>query len=188
MHAPTHVHTYSHTHEHTHTHTEPAEEPQNADSAVKAEDVPSITVEEPASEETLSSTLKRKRDSKTPSLTVTKPARKLPDQGVEMKGYIHRKKPGLGAKWDKTYCVLTYQAVYFSTMQDNTEYSHMLSLTGDNQQASISEKKGHDRSSKVEHIKREREFQTLYNIMSLINLCTKNHAYERLMVSKAYTL
>ena len=150
MHARAHTHMLTHIHTHTHTHTEPSEEPQTAESAVKAEDVPSITVEEPASEESLSSTLKRKRDSKTPALAVTKPARKLPDQGVEMKGYIHRKKPGLGTKWDKSYCVLTYQAVYFSTMQDNTEYSHMLSLTGDNLQASISEKKGHDRSSKVE--------------------------------------
>ena len=65
-----------------------------------------------------------------------------------MKGYMYRKKPGLGNRWEKAYCVLTYQAMYFTTMQDNTEYNHMLSLMGDAQKI-LSEKKGHDKNSKV---------------------------------------
>ena len=106
--------------------------------------MPSITVEEPVNEEGLSSTLKKKRDSK--ALAVSKPVRKLPEQGVEMKGYIHRKKQGLGSKWDKTYCVLTYQAIYFSPAPDS-DYNQTLSLTAD---SGISEKKGHDKNSKVQ--------------------------------------
>ena len=68
-----------------------------------------------------------------------------------MKGYIYRKKAGLGTRWDKTYCMLTYQAIYFTTMQDNSEYNHMLTLTGDtHDQRMLSEsKKGHDKNSMV---------------------------------------
>ena len=130
------------------THAEPSEEAAVAEPAIKPEDVPCITVDEPAveNEEEQTGTLKKKRENK--GLAVTKPLRKLPDQGVEMKGYIHRKRQGLGTRWDKTYCVLTYQALYFTTMQDNTEYSSMLSLTTD-LKANISEKKGHDKKTKV---------------------------------------
>jgi hypothetical protein len=65
-----------------------------------------------------------------------------------MKGYMYRKKPGLGTRWEKTYCVLTYQAMYFTTVQDNTEYNHMLSLMGDAQKT-LSKMKGHDKNSMV---------------------------------------
>ena len=127
---------------------EPPEEPTAVtDSALE---IPSITVEQPPSPATPStpthedtSTLKKKK-----ALGVSKPAKRLPDQGVEMKGYMYRKKPGLGTRWEKAYCVVTYQAMYFTTMQDNTEYNHMLSLMGDGEKT-ISEKKGHDKNSKV---------------------------------------
>ena len=153
-HTHTFMYTYSpltHTHTHTHILTEPSEEPAAADSSLE---VPSITIEQPPSsvaphtpthEDT--PTLKKKRESGK-ALNVSKPARKLPEQGVEMKGYMYRKKPGLGTRWEKTYCVLTYQAMYFTTMQDNMEYNHMLSLMGDAQKT-LSEKKGHDKNSKV---------------------------------------
>ena len=149
-----------HVHKHSLTHSlslslclslsEPAEEPAVADSSL---DVPSITIEQPPSSSPVATpqtpthedtpTLKKKK-----ALGVSKPAKKLPEQGVEMKGYIYRKKPGLGTRWEKTYSVLTYQAMYFTTMQDNVEYNHMLSLMGDAQKT-LSEKKGHDKNSKV---------------------------------------
>lgn len=132
--------------------TESLEESGTADSAA---DVPSITVEEPTSPQSAANqdtgTLKKKqRDNKT--LAASKLARKLPELGVEMKGYMYRKKPGLGARWDKTYCVLTFQAMYFTSMSDNEEYNHMLSLMGD-MQKTMSESKGRDRNSKVRQSK-----------------------------------
>ena len=135
-------------------HTEPEEEGPIPESEITPEHVPSITVEEPLpanEEEPISSTLKKKRESKALAVPKPAPVRKLPEQGVEMKGYIHRKKPGLGSRWDKTYCVLTYQAIYFTTMQDNTEYNNMLTLSGDAaDQRTLSEsKKGHDKNSMV---------------------------------------
>ena len=117
--------------------------------------MPSITIEQPPSSDAAdpqtpthadTPTLKKKKEKA--ALGVSKPAKKLPDQGVEMKGYMYRKKPGLGNRWEKAYCVVTYQAMYFTTMQDNTEYNHMLSLMGDAQKT-LSEKKGHDKNSKV---------------------------------------
>lgn len=91
-----------------------------------------------------------KRDSK--ALGGTKQEKKLPDQGVALKGYIHRKKPGLGRSWEKTYCVLTYQAMYFTTMQDTKEYSGMLPIYPDTE-CKLSETKkgkGHDKHCQVQ--------------------------------------
>lgn len=68
-----------------------------------------------------------------------------------MKGYIHRKRPGLTRSWEKTYCVLTYQALYFTTMQDTKDYSSMLSIYPDSE-GKLSETKkgkGHDKHSQV---------------------------------------
>jgi hypothetical protein len=71
----------------------------------------------------------------------------LPDQGVALKGYLHKKKPGLGRNWEKMYCVLTYQALYFTGMEDNKDYSGMLPIYPD-AEAKLSEtKKG--KNSKV---------------------------------------
>ena len=133
------------THAHIHSpHTVVPEETQ--ENGKTPEGVPNITVEEPLPEEHVTPSRKRK-ESKVSSLKPTA-QNKLPDHGVEMKGYIYRKKPGLGNRWDKTYCIVTYQAVYFTTVDDNKEYNHMLPLSSDIT-GSVSPRKGHDKSSQV---------------------------------------
>lgn len=130
---------------HVHVHTLLLAETEENGKA--AEDVPSISIEEPPPEEQ-STPVKKRKESKAPSLK-PQSQRKLPDHGVEMKGYVHRKKAaGLGKAWEKTYCVLTYQAVYFTTMEDNKEYTHMFPLSTE-VKGSVSPKKGHDKSSQV---------------------------------------
>lgn len=114
--------------------------------------MPAITVEEPppvASETTADRTAtKNKKETAGKTLEPTSD-RVLPNLGVEMKGHIHRKKPGLGTRWEKTYCVLTYTAVYFTTIEDKGEYNYMLAVETDGN-STISEKaKGHDKQSKV---------------------------------------
>ena len=109
------------------------------------ESIPAITVNEVASEPEKK---QQKRESKA---LVPKNEKKIPDQGVAIKGYIHRKKPGLGRNWEKTYCVLTYQAIYFTTVNDNKDYSNMLPIYPDSQGELIETKKGkgHDKHSQV---------------------------------------
>jgi len=87
--------------------------------------VPSITVEDVAPAPTPPPSKKGKKENKT--LTI-KPEKKLPDQGVTLKGSFLRKKPGLSRSWEKTYCVLTYQAFYFSNEADTKDYSNMLPI------------------------------------------------------------
>lgn len=76
-----------------------------------------------------------------------KPVKNLPTQEV-FKGYIYRKKAGIGNRWEKTFCVVTHSALYFTEVEGNSEYEHMFRVvTGE---ASFSEKdKGHDKNSKV---------------------------------------
>ncbi len=108
------------------------------------EPVPSITIDEVPSQ----ADKKSKRESK--ALTV-KPEKKLPDLGVAMKGYMHRKKTGLTKNWEKPYCVLTYQAMYFTTVEENKEYSNMLPIS-QSCQGKLSETKkgkGHDKHCQV---------------------------------------
>lgn len=94
------------------------------------------------------SSSKSKRDSK--ALTI-KPDKRLPDQGVAMKGYLHRKKPGLGRSWERTYCVLTYQTMYFTTMEDKKDYTSMLPVSSDSggKLSETKKGKGHDKHSQV---------------------------------------
>ena len=66
-----------------------------------------------------------------------------------MKGYIHRKKQGLTTKWEKTYCVLTFQAIYFTTMEDKKEYTNMLAISADCDGKLSETKKGHDKHIQV---------------------------------------
>lgn len=109
--------------------------------------VPSITVDEVASQ---SDQKKSKKETKTLTPKVEK---KLPDQGVVMKGYLHRKKPGsLSRSWEKTYCVLTYQSMYFTTVEDNKEYSSMLPIypDSDGKLAETKKGKGHDKHIQVQ--------------------------------------
>lgn len=88
---------------------------------------------------TLPPTKKGKRESK--ALSSIKPEKKLPDQGVTMKGSFLRKKPGISRSWEKTHCVLTYQAFYFSNEVDTKDYSNMLSIYP-NMDVKLESKKG----------------------------------------------
>ena len=114
------------------------------------EPVPTITVEEPvapsepANEQP--SPAKKRKESK---VLEPKSEKALPKHGVEIQGNIHRKKPGIGTRWEKTYCVVTYEAIYFTTIEDRGEYNFMLNVVPDGT-TSVSEKaKGHDKHSKV---------------------------------------
>ena len=124
----------------------------------KQADVPKITVEveeEPSAvyvnEEVQPSEpepqVKKKKESK--AAPVAK-VRKLPDQGVQMKGYVYRK---MWRGWEKCWCVLTFNAMYFTGVEENAEYSHMLSINPEEGGGSIKEKNGRDRQSKGMMIK-----------------------------------
>ena len=100
-----------------------------------SEAVPSITVED-----TGSSVVSKKGKKESKALAV-KPEKKLPDQGVTMKGNFLRKKPGISRSWEKTHCVLTFQAFYFSGEADTKDYSNMLPIYP-NMDAKLEYKKG----------------------------------------------
>ena len=74
----------------------------------------------------------------------TKPVNEIPEQGVQIKGYLHRKKGTFGG-WERAYAVVTYTAIYFTTGEDIREYHHVCPLEG---QGTVKmEKKGHDKQS-----------------------------------------
>lgn len=101
-------------------------------------DVPKITVEEHKEEtqpEEETESLKKKTSKR---LSV------IPEQGVEKKGYAYRK--NWKKKWEKCFCVLSYQALYFTTSADNKEYTHVLHIV-DQKSSLTREKKGHDKSA-----------------------------------------
>ena len=112
-------------------------------------ELPSITIETPTEEGT---PVKKKRESKAflPPSAKPKSDKVLPDAGVEFKSYVHRKKGIKG--WEKTYAVLTYQALYFTTIEDNKEYSNIIHLSADGS-CTVSQKKGHDKHSQTLVIK-----------------------------------
>ena len=129
-----------------HKYTEPTAE--------SAEDVPTIQVSSeptalpPAPPETTNDTSKTAKRRESKNLEVKKPAKTLPTQEV-IKGYLYRKKPGLGSRWEKTYCVVSHTAMYFTEVEGNSEYEHMFQVVAG--EAVFSEKdKGHDKNSKVE--------------------------------------
>lgn len=118
----------------------------------KQDELPKITVEdevEPSTDLTEERQpgeselqAKKKKESRVgPSPKV----RKLPDQGVQMKGHMYRK---TWRGWEKCWCVLTYNALYFTGMEESGEYSHMLPINQEESGGSIKEKKGHDKQSK----------------------------------------
>lgn len=127
---------------------------EEASAQGKQADVPEITVEveeDPSpvyvNEEVPEPHGKKRKESK--AATVAK-VRKLPDQGVQMKGYVYRK---MWRGWEKCWCVLTYNAIYFTGVEENAEYSHMLSINPEEGGGSIKEKSGRDRQSKGMMIK-----------------------------------
>lgn len=82
----------------------------------------------------------------------------IPDQGIQIKGYVHRKKGTFGG-WERAYCVVTFASMYFTTGEEVREYHHvcMLSGTGSVKQ----EKRGHDRQSESLAIKSGKNKETL---------------------------
>lgn len=140
---------------------QPEEAPATEEPKPETE-VPTITVEpteppEEPSEETETGK-KNKRESK--AFTGKKNPQKrteIPDQGVEMKGFLHRK---TWRGWDKCWCVLTYNAAYFTSSEENAEYSNMLPFsegTGSLKQ----QRKGHDKQSQSLVIKVGKKSETV---------------------------
>ena len=105
------------------------------------EDVPTITVdnaeakEEGGKEEEES--LRKRKESKAQQ-------KKVPDHGIQMTGWVHRK---IGwNRWEKCWCVLTFNALYFTGGESSGDYNHTLQL-GDSNNA-VQQKKGHNKQSK----------------------------------------
>ena len=88
----------------------------------------------------------------------TKPVNEIPDQGVQIKGYLHRKKGTFGG-WEKVYCVLTYAAIYFTSGEDVREYHHVCMLSGSG--TVKHEKRGHDKQSEGLLVKSGKNKETL---------------------------
>lgn len=124
------------------------------------EEVPEIKVEA-ATEEEKSVTMKKKRMSFPASPnrnSKAKPVNEIPDQGVQIKGYVHRKKGTFGG-WERAYAVATYAAIYFTTGEEVREYHHVCMLSGSG--IVKLEKKGHDKQSEGLFIKSGKNKETL---------------------------
>jgi hypothetical protein len=99
------------------------------------------------SDEEIASPLKNKRTSFSISpnrSAKSKPVSEIPEQGVQMKGYVHRKKGTFGG-WERAYAVVTYAAIYFTSGEEVREYHHVCLLNGSG--TVKLEKKGHDKTS-----------------------------------------
>ena len=113
----------------------------------QAEGIPSIKVEPAEGVNNIPAKKKRPFTSSSPKLSKkAKPVSEIPDQGIQKKGYVYRKKGAFGA-WEKTYCVLTFAAMYFTSGEEVKEYNHMFVLGVDGSPSVKQEKKGHDKQS-----------------------------------------
>ena len=124
------------------------------------EEIPEIKVEPAEGEEEMAPKKKRTSFAVSPSRSRTKakPLNEIPDQGIQMKGYVHRKKGTFGG-WERTYCVVTFTAMYFTTGEDVREYHHMCMFDG---VGSVKrEKKGHDKQSESLFVKSGKNKETL---------------------------
>ena len=132
-----------------------------SDDKQQKEDVPEIKIDAvtPSEEEIVSP--KRKKFSSTASPargTKTKPLNEIPDQGIQMKGYLHRKKGTFGG-WERVYAVVTYNAIYFTSSEGVREYHHVCMFDGSG--IVKIEKKGHDKSSEGLSVKSGKNKETL---------------------------
>lgn len=122
------------------------------------EDVPAIKVE-PAEGGNESPVKKRASISASPNRNrKSKPVNEIPDQGVQVKGYIHRKKGTFGG-WERVYGVITYAAMYFTSGEDVREFHHVCMFSGTG--TVKHEKKGHDRQSESLVVKSGKSKETL---------------------------
>ena len=142
--------------------TEPLETSIEDDKQEKPleEEIPEIKVEPAEGEEEMAPKKKRTSFAVSPSRSRTKakPLNEIPDQGIQMKGYVHRKKGTFGG-WERTYCVVTFTAMYFTTGEDVREYHHMCMFDG---VGSVKrEKKGHDKQSESLFVKSGKNKETL---------------------------
>ena len=122
------------------------------------EEVPSIKVE-PAGGEEESPVKKRASIVPSPSRNrKSKPVSEIPEKGIQIKGYVHRKKTPFGG-WERTYGVVTFAAIYFTTGEDVREFHHVCMLSGTG--TVKHEKKGHDRQSEGLVIRSGKNKETL---------------------------
>lgn len=122
------------------------------------EEVPSIKVE-PAGGEEESPVKKRASIVPSPSRNrKSKPVSEIPEKGIQIKGYVHRKKTPFGG-WERTYGVVTFAAIYFTTGEDVREFHHVCMLSGTG--TVKHEKKGHDKQSEGLVIRSGKNKETL---------------------------
>ena len=96
-------------------------------------------------EETTSPLKKRTSFSVSPNRAAkSKPVNEIPEQGVQMRGYVHRKKGTFGG-WERAYAVVTYAAIYFTSGEEVKDYHHVCLINGSG--TVKLEKKGHDKQS-----------------------------------------
>ena len=137
---------------------EAEEEGEQSQEKPTSEEVPEIKIEPVSTSEENSP---RKRASIVPSPNRTaknKPVSEIPEQGIQIKGYIHRKKGTFGG-WERAYAVVTYAAIYFTSGEEVKEYHHVCLLNGSG--TVKMEKKGHDKQSEGLLVKSGKNKETL---------------------------
>lgn len=98
--------------------------------------VPTITVETTEGDEL--NQAKKRKESRVPS---AKKKQEIPELGVEVKGSVQRK-VGWPGKWEKSWCVVTYNGIYFTSTEENKDYSHFVPILPESKN-SVQKKKGH---------------------------------------------
>ena len=110
----------------------------------KTDEVPEIKVDTVEPEEGTPS--KKKNVTASPARgKKAKPLNEVPDQGILLKGSLHRKKGTFGG-WEKAFCYVTYSAMYFTSGEDVREY-HLMCPFNTGSGMVNKEKKGHDKQS-----------------------------------------
>ena len=138
---------------------EPEPEPEQQTENTSRE-VPAINIDETPVEEVETSPNRRAGNAPpSPARGVkTKPVCEIPEQGIQKKGYVHRKKGTFGG-WERVYAVVTYAAIYFTSGEDVREYNHVCMLSGSG--TVKVEKKGHDKQSEGLFVKSGKNKETL---------------------------
>lgn len=150
---------------------QPKEQQDEQQPPQKVEEPPPPAVIEPntTSDEENASPLKKKRTSFAVSpnrAAKSKPVNEIPEQGVQMRGYVHRKKGTFGG-WERTYAVVTYAAIYFTSGEEIREYHHVCLLNGSG--TVKLEKKGHDKQSEGLLVRSGKNKETLSLPSSEVN-------------------
>ncbi len=103
------------------------------------QEVPKITVETAPEAPEDSDQAKKRKESRVSSAKGTKKQNEIPELGVAIKGFVQRKTGW--SKWEKSWCVVTYNAIYYTGQEGNKDYSHFTPIMPDSRN-SVQDKKG----------------------------------------------